>query len=167
MRGVKAPRLFNMKLCKRLKLAWGCLRGDYVSSRTWSTDLFETYGDDIENGDFVRFEGSLLYKWVYFQTGSALAKSTFHYITKDGTNTPTVEGGAVGATDVVAGISSIAVATGAYGWIQIGGLGEMLSITGNDGDLIHITSTVTDTTEQVNGIALDASAGKILLSCPW
>jgi len=158
-----------------------------MAEKIYSTSLTETYGDDAEGLGAIRFEGARIYKWVMLnmpEGSSSVGRIVWYTVDPADQLTPSslhVSGFHIDVlNEVIAGIVVPAtVADTAYFWVQIGGISESsFALDGppSDGDMLTSAYTIStfprfevmsDTSKQCAAIAIDASAKKVLLTCPF
>jgi hypothetical protein len=127
----------------------------------------------------LRWEGAKCYKYIKFSAGSgavaAVANECVVYHGDDGMDDVEVTMDVTDGT-ITAGVLQAVLTATYYGWIQIKGYATLnsaltagadnnalTSVGAGDGTL-DVSAAVTDF---VSAVAIDASAKKVLLDCPW
>jgi hypothetical protein len=151
------------------------------SKKIFVTGLTVTSASDLEGVGTVRQVGNKWYKWVKYTnaTGAvaAVAGNVCYYHKDVGYDSHEVTSDlSEAATNVGAGVLQAVIPDAGYGWIQIKGYaiittaltagadGNALTAVGATDGTLDVSGAVTDF---VCAVALDASAKKVILDCPW
>lgn len=168
---------------------------NYGIKKIFVTSVTDTNTADVEGLGVIRFENGNVYKWVKFNNGTgnvaAVNGNACYYHGDNGYDDSEVTSDLTDATTlpIVAGTFQSVPADAEYCWILVKGY-EIANITleaSNDASPVAIAdgmpicagdadgafrryNTVVDADAerlQICGVAVDASAKKILLDCPW
>lgn len=150
------------------------------SRKVFITGLDIASDDDLEGVGTIRQVGAKWYKWVKFNEGSGpvaiAAGDVVVYHGDDGYDDQEVTGDFSDGDGVAAGVAESAPTNGQFFWIQTKGArtlnttltagadGNALTAVGAGDKTLDVSAAVTDA---IAGVAVDASADKVLLDCPW
>ena len=148
-------------------------------TETWTADRLATDGTSHGLGDNFNDGAGKVYKFVLFSDGTgnvaAVAGNMVYYVAETGAETFTVTSDLSDSNGVGAGMLMSAPADGEYCWIQVAGPatlttaltagadGNALTAVGATDGTLDVSAAVTD---HICAIALDASARKVMLTCP-
>ena len=150
--------------------------------KVFVTKLTDTDTTDKEGIGVIRFEGSRVFKYVTYNSGTGGVAAVANNMTAyHGDNAVVLDSAADVTSDytdgtIGAGVLQAAIANGSYGWIQIKGVATLgTSLTaGADGNALTIVGAADGTldvsalvTDYICAAAVDASADIVLLDCPW
>lgn len=150
--------------------------------KVFQTRLTDTSTLDLEGIGVLRFEGSRVYKWVTYNTGTGvIAAVAGNGVVYHGDDAVVVDSAADVTSDysdgsgIVAGVLQAVIANASYGWIQIKGIAVMNLVldSGADGNELIVGTTDgslavrASAAQMTAGVAIDASAKEVLLDCPW
>ena len=148
-------------------------------TETWTAARLATDGTSHGLGDNFNDGAGKVYKFVLFSDGTgdvaAVAGNMVYYVAETGAETFTVTSDLSDSNGVGAGMLMSAPADGEYCWIQVAGPatlttaltagadGNALTAVGATDGTLDVSALVTD---HICAIALDASARKVMLTCP-
>ena len=146
---------------------------------TFSTTTLQTSGKGFGLGDLYVASDGKVYKFVLFNNGTgnvaAVVGNFAYYWAETGAETWTVTMDLSDSSGVGAGVFQSIPADGEYCWIQVAGPatlttaltagadGNALTPVGSTDGTLDVSALVTD---HICAIAMDASAKKVLLTCP-
>lgn len=146
---------------------------------TFTADTLQTSGRGFGLGDNFTASDGRVYKFVKFNNGSgdvtAVAGNFCYYLAETGAETWTVTSDLSDSSYVGAGVFQSAPADGEYCWIQVhgpatlttaltaGADGNALTPVGSTDGTLDVSAAVTD---HIAAIAVDASAKKVVVTCP-
>lgn len=146
---------------------------------TFSTTTLQTSGKGFGLGDLYVASDGKVYKFVLFNNGTgnvaAVVGNFAYYWAETGAETWTVTMDLSDSSGVGAGVFQSIPADGEYCWIQVAGPatlttaltagadGNALTAVGSTDGTLDVSALVTD---HICAIAMDASAKKVLLTCP-
>ena len=146
---------------------------------TFTSDTRSTSGKGFGLGDVYAGPNGRFYKFVLFDNGSgdvaAVAGNFCYYLAETGAETWTVTSDLSDSSYIGAGVFQSAPADGEYCWIQTqgpatlttaltaGADGNALTPVGSTDGTLDVSAAVTD---HIAAIAIDASAKKVIVTCP-
>lgn len=156
----------------------GYVMGAKVDETFTSTTL-QTSGKGFGLGDLYTAHDGRIYKFVLFSDGTgnvtAVAGNFVYYVAETGAETWTVTSDLSDSNNIGAGVLQSAPADGEYCWIQVAGPatlntaltagadGNALTAVGATDGTLDVSALVTDF---ICAVAIDASAKKVILTCP-
>lgn len=148
-------------------------------AETYTATTLQTSGRGFGLGDLYTANDGRIYKFVLFNNGAgnvaAVAGNFCYYLAETGAETWTVTSDLSDSNGVGAGVFQSVPADAEYCWIQVqgpatlttaltaGADGNALTAVGATDGTLDVSALVTD---HICAIALDASAKKVLLTCP-
>lgn len=146
---------------------------------TFSATTLQTSGKGFGLGDLYTASDGRIYKFVLFSDGTgnvAAAVGNFcYYVAETGAETWTVTSDLSDGNGIGAGVFQSVPADGEYCWIQVAGPatlttaltagadGNALTAVGSTDGTVDVSALVTD---YICAVAIDASAKKVILTCP-
>lgn len=146
---------------------------------TFTADALKTSGKGFGLGDLYFAQDGKVYKFVLFSDGTgnvaAVSGNVVYYVAETGAETWTVTSDLSDSNNIGAGMLCSAPADGEYCWIQVqgpatlntaltaGADGNALTAVGATDGTLDVSALVTDF---ICAVAIDASAKKVILTCP-
>lgn len=148
-------------------------------TRSFTADQLEQEGKGFGLGDNYTDSTGRVYKFVLFSDGTgnvaAVAGNMVYYVAETGAETWTVTSDLSDSNNIGAGMLMGTPADGEYCWVQVAGPatlttaltagadGNALTAVGATDGTLDVSALVTDF---ICAVAIDASARKVILTCP-